>query len=118
MKISEIINAKPVLDSITQNKELPTKTAYKIYLMILKINPSLEFFEQKRIEAFEKYGVKENDMVIIPEEHRDEFMAILNEVGNFECDEKIERVDISLDVNLGISPAEIALLEPFINFIE
>ena len=118
VKISKIINAKSILDQMSQNKEIPTKLAYKIYLMLSKLSPSLEFFEQKRSEAFEKYGVQEGEMIVIPEEHKEGFMSLLNEIGEFECEEEIEKIDISLDINLGISPSDFALLEPFFNFVE
>ena len=118
VKISRIINAKTILDNISRNKEIPTKIAYKIYLMLSKLSPSLDFFEQKRREAFEKYGVQEGEMVVISEEHKEEVMSLLNEIGEFECEEEIEKIDISLDINLGISPSDFALLEPFFNFVE
>lgn len=118
IKISEIINAKTILDDISQNKEMPTKIAYKIYLMLSKLSPSLEFFDQKRSDAFEKYGIQDGEMIVIPEEHKEEFVSLLNEIGEFECEEEIEKIDISLDVNLGISPSDFALLEPFFNFVE
>ncbi len=118
MKIFDIINAKGILDEISQNKNIPTKSAYKIYIMLSKLTPSLEFFEKKRGEAFEKYGVKDGENIIIPQEHQTEFISMMNEIGSFDCEEEIEKVDISLDINLGISPSDIALLSPFINFVE
>ncbi|MBQ3543563.1 MAG: hypothetical protein IJA34_01025 [Lachnospiraceae bacterium] len=118
MKIFDVINAKNILDDISQNKEIPTKIAYKIYLMLSKLSPSLKFFEQKRSEAFEKYGVQEGETIIIPAEYKEEFMSLLNEIGEFECEEEIEKIDINLDINLGISPSDFALLEPFFNFVE
>ena len=109
MKIFDVINAKNILDDISQNKEIPTKIAYKIYLMLSKLSPSLKF---------EKYGVQEGETIIIPAEYKEEFMSLLNEIGEFECEEEIEKIDINLDINLGISPSDFALLEPFFNFVE
>ena len=118
MKIINIINAKDALQTLSQNKNLPTRLAYKIFLLLSSVEKSLDFFETKRIEAFKKYGVKNNDGMIVPEEKMLDFTSYLKEIGEIECEEKIEKIDISLDIDLGISPAEIALLEPFINFIE
>ena len=86
--------------------------------MLSKLSPSLEFFEQKRNEAFGKYGVQEGENIVISKEYQEDFMSMLNEIGNFECEEEIEKVDVSLDINLNISPSDIALLSPFINFVE
>lgn len=118
MKLSHIINAKEVLTNLSQNKNLSTRVAYKIFMLISSVEKSLTFFENKRKEGFEKYGVEAPDGITIPSENTEAFLEYMNEVGELECEEKIEKVDISLDIDLGVSPAEIALLEPFINFVE
>ena len=120
MKISNIINAKEVLTNLSQNKNIPTRVAYKLFLLLSGVEKSLNFFETKRREGFEKYGVEDasGNGVIIPEENMSDFISYLNDIGELECEEKIEKVDISLDIDLGVSPAEIALLEPFVNFVE
>ena len=118
IKIFQILNAKPVLDEINKSKTLPTRTAYKIYLLFSKLDTSLQFFENKRKEAFEKYGTRDGDNIIIPEDKQKEFMDALNEIGNLDCEEEIEKIDISLDIDLGVAPSDIALITPFINFVE
>lgn len=118
VKIYELINAKDVLEAIYINKSLPTRTAYNIYLTLSKLNPSFDFFEKKRSEIFKEYGILDGDNYVIPEEHRQTFYDEINAIGNIECEAEIEKIDIPLDINLNISPSDIALLKPFINFVE
>ena len=42
----------------------------------------------------------------------------MDEVLNLDTQEEIEKVDVSLDIDLGVSPAEIQQLVPFINFTD
>lgn len=118
MKLSHIINAKETLANLSQNKNLPTRVAYKIFMLVSSVEKSLTFFENKRKEGFEKFGTESPDGMIIPNENMEAFLVYMNEVGELECEEKIEKVDINLDIDIGVSPSEIALLEPFINFID
>lgn len=118
MKIYEIVESKEILDSLAQNKMLPTKLAYKIYRLLTRVTPSLDFYNNQKFELFQKYGKQEGEDIIIPKENQTDFLKDLNELKQVECEDEIERVDISLDVDLGISPADFFLLEPFINFVE
>lgn len=118
MIINNIIEAKSALDQISGNKNLPSKVAYKIYILLSELQPSLKFFENKRRELFGKYGKEEGENIIIPVENRDLFYKEFNELCQVETEKEIKKVDISLDIDLGISPSDFALLEPFFNFIE
>ena len=118
MKIADIIMAKEILEKLAQNKSLPTRTAYKIYLMLSKAQSSLQFYENKRVEVFKEFGVEKDGQIEIPPEKIPEASAKMDEVLALDIPEEIERVDVSLDIDLGVSPAEIQQLVPFINFIE
>lgn len=118
LRVIDVINAKDILDKVANSSSLPTRTAYKIHIMLNKLNASLEFFEKRRMQLFEEYGEREGDQIIIPKDKIDEFRPKYDELCNLPLEEEIEKVDISLDVDLGISPNEIGTLESFINFIE
>lgn len=118
MKLYEIINATECLRSISSNKNLPTRIAYKLYTMIKNVSDEMDFFEKKKYELFEKYGLEEGDGLVIPEYNKRDFLTELEDLKSIDCSKEIEKVDISLDIDLGVSPTDIALLEPFINFIE
>lgn len=118
MKIYEIISAKETLEALSQNKNLPTRTAYKLYVMIDKVQTSIQFYNDKRMEVFKEFGVENGDQIEIPPEKIPEASKRMDEVMNLDVQEEIEKVDISLDIDLGISPAEINQLVPFINFID
>lgn len=118
IKIYEILNAKQVLDELYSNKSLPTKTAYKIYLLLSKLNASLEFFNSKRIELFKKYGEQKGEETVVSDEKRLEFLEALKELTELECEEPIEKIDLDLNINLDISAADLSLIAPFFNFVE
>ena len=118
MKLYEIINATECLRNISSNKNLPTRVAYKLYLMIKQASDEFEFFENQKYSLFEKYGRDMNGVLTITEDNKEMFVAELDELKNIDVSKKFEKVDISLDIDLGVSPADIALLEPFINFVE
>ena len=118
MKVYEIISAKEVLEKLSQNKSLPTRTAYKVYLMLDKVQTTIQFYETKRMEVFREYGVEKDGQIEIPPERIKEASAKMDEVLGLDIEEDIDKVDISLDVDLGISPAEIHQLIPFINFTD
>lgn len=118
MKIYEVVESKEILDSLAQNKNLPTKIAYKIYRLLVKVTPILDFYNNQKFDLFQKYGNQEGEEIVIPKENQDVFLKDLNELKQVECEDGIEKIDIGLDIDLGISPADFFLLEPFINFVE
>lgn len=118
MKLYQIINAQPVLDEISKNKNLPTRTAYQIYVLLSKLETSIQFFENQRMELFRKYGVSDGDNLVIPDENYESFKKEIDELGNLDCEEEIAKIDIGLDVDLGVSPSEISVLIPFFNFLD
>lgn len=118
MTISQTMNAKPVLDRLAQNKQLPTKVAYKIYVLLSELTPTIQFFLDKRKELFLRYGVEDGENYVITPENQEKFNNEFNELLSLEYEKDINKIDISLDIDLGISPADIFCLEAFINFIE
>ena len=118
MKIYDIISAKEILEKLAQNKDLPTRTAYKVYLMLDKTQSSIQFYESRRAEVFKEFGIEKDGQIEIPPEKIPEASAKMDEVLDLDVQEEIEKVDISLDLDLGVSPAEIHQLVPFINFID
>ena len=118
MKIINVISAKETLEKLAQNKDLPTRTAYKIYLMLEKVQSTIQFYETKRLEIFKEFGNEEGDQLVVPPEKIPEASAKMDEVLDLDVPEAIDKIDISLDIDLGVSPAEIQQLTAFINFTE
>lgn len=118
MKISKVISAKSVLDDLSQNKNLPTKAAYKIYVLLSELASTVQFFLDKRRELFLSYGVEDGENYVITPDNQDVFNQKFDELMNLECEKEFHKIDISLELDLGISPADIFCLEPFINFVE
>ena len=118
MKIHNVISAKEVLEKLSQSRDLPTRTAYKIYLMLEKAQGALQFYESRRLEIFKEFGVEKDGQIEIPPEKIPEASVKMDELLDLDLPEEIEKVDISLDIDLGVSPSEIQMLTPFINFVE
>jgi hypothetical protein len=118
MEIGRIIDAIDVLNRLSANDSLPTKVAYRLYSLLKKLNTSVEFFETKKNDLFKKYGKDDGVNITIIPENQEEFLNKLNEIRGLDCLEEFEKIDISIETNLGVSPADIFLLEPFINFVE
>lgn len=118
MIINDVFLAKDILKSISEKRNLPTRVAYKLCYMLEKLDITLKFLETKRMEIFEEYGTHEGDNIVIPNEKIPEANKKYEELLNLEVEDAPNKVDISLDVDLDISPSEIKLLEPFINFVE
>lgn len=116
--IKDIVEAQGVLSRISQNNGLPTRTAFKIYNTVHELTSALNFFEKKRKDLFLKYGKEEGENYVITDENSEVFYTKMNELLQTPCCENSEKIDINLDIDLGISPAEVALLTPFINFVE
>lgn len=116
--MKNIVEAQEVLGRISQNCNLPMRTAFKVYNTVDKLSSALNFFERKRKDLFLRYGKEEGENYVIPPENNEAFYAEMNELLQTPCCEDDEKIDISLDIDLGVSPAEIALLTPFINFVE
>lgn len=118
MRVIEVISAKELLSEIYNNKNLSTRVSYKLFVMINKLDSVLGFYEDGRRKIFEKFGEQNGDNLVIPNDRMDEAQKEINELMEIEVEDAPEKVDISLDIDLGVSPADIGLLIPFINFVE
>lgn len=118
MKISEIFMASELLAKISSNKNLPTRVAYKLYMLLSSLDKELEFYDKKRREIFEEYGEANGEQITIPKEKVSLVEPLFAELNELTVENPPEKIDISLDVDLGVSASEIELLLPFVNFVE
>lgn len=99
MKLIELVNARTALGKLV-SQDLPIRTAYALVKLIDECNSHLTFYGNER----GKFDAKEN-----PER--------LDELNNMEIDVKqAERICISLDGDLKLSPGDVKMLMPLIDF--
>ena len=116
--LKEIIEANPAITRLAGDKTLSVKLSYKILMLTKAFQGDVEFFNSKRFELLEKYGTPQDGGYNIPPENMDNFIAALDEVGAVESKVEIEKIDISLGLDIGLSAVEIDTLLPFFNFVD
>lgn len=116
VKYSEIISAKPALETLSK-KELTVKEAVKLARLIKKLNGELEIFGEKQREFCEKYGTLSEDGTqyrFDDLEKRAAFEKSMAELLAFEIDFEEEKICLKSDIKL--PAADVINLECFINF--
>lgn len=97
----QLIDAVPALNKLISS-DMPLKTAYRVTLMMDKLEPELKFFNQKRSE--------------IPQgEDAVTYMEALLELT---LETEVEPLEIPLSDNLTLSPMDVRNLRPFAHFID
>lgn len=115
--ISEVLNAKPVLEKLV-DEEISIKTAYRLSRIIKELNGELQHFEEQRQKLVHKHGEQQEDApegnITVPEENMLDFQRELSELLT---------VDIELDCNpmhidefgdVKITTSEILLIDCFL----
>lgn len=117
MKLQTVVEAKTRMEKLAA-KELPLKTAHRLWKMVTAMNEHLQFFEHKRVAILETYG-EVNGGKYVPKEGTGNTMndKIL-ELLNMEIEWDMEPVEISVEENIRVTTADITALEPFVKFRE
>lgn len=102
MKLYEIVNAASSLRRIV-NQEVSLKTAYRLSLLVDKLNPHLAYFDQHQ-ERVSKLA-----------DNKD---AELDELLNEEVQLEFDKVEISLEEKVSISAMDVLNLKDFVTFSE
>lgn len=107
MDIRTILESKESIEELTAEK-LPLNIAIKISNIQKELNSVLEVYQDKRKRLFEEYG--EGEDLHIPEDKRQEFIKIHDELINEKLDINIEQIDTETLGNIQISPNNITNL--------
>lgn len=126
VKIAELINSVNTLQQLAQ-KDFKAKLAWSIARLIKAAEVEIQSFNEARINLIDKYGAKdENGQLIADEkgnctiipEKVDDFSNELNELLESEIEINANPINMEMLEDLNFTPAEMAVLEPFINLNE
>lgn len=126
VKISDILNGTETLQKLAQ-KDFKAKLAWSIARLLKAAEGEIQNFNETRMNLIKKYGEKdEKDELItddkgnckIRPEVVNEFSNELNELIGAEVELNANKIDIGLLEDVEFTPAEMAVLEPFVNMDE
>ena len=113
MKVIDVVNATPVVQSLIGTK-MSFGTAYRIKKIVDEVAVVSEQFEARRKELLDEYGTLSEDetQYEFPEdEKRTAFEDAMSEILEEDVDLDIKKVSIDALDGVDIEPANIALIE-------
>ena len=123
----ELVQCVPILQRLT-GKELKAKTAWQVAKLVKAADKEVTDYEEARMKLINKYGVKNEDGTVKVDEDtkqyviEDEFKQTFNNEHKELADGIIELPFNKFNVedfdNVGFMPAELLMLEPFLNMEE
>lgn len=126
VKISDLLNATETLQKLAQ-KDFKAKLAWTISKLLKQAEAEIQSFNETRMTLVKKYGEKdENDELItddkgnckIVQECIDDFSNELDELLNTEVEINANKIQMSLLEDVKFTPADMAVLEPFVDMEE
>lgn len=126
IKLGELVNSTEVLQKLSQT-ELKAKLSWAVTKLLKAADKEMQDFNEARMNLIQKYGEKdengelitdENKNCKIPEAGLQEFSAELNELVETEIEINVNPLNIDDLEDKEFTPAEMAILEPFIDFGE
>lgn len=126
IKLGELVNSTEVLQKLSQT-ELKAKLSWSVTKLLKAADKEMQDFNEARMNLIQKYGEKdengelitdENKNCKIPEAGLQEFSAELNELVETEIEINVNPLNIDDLEDKEFTPAEMAILEPFIDFGE
>lgn len=126
LTISELLNSTEVLQRLSKT-DLKARLSWQVARLLKAADEEIQSFNETRMNLVKKYGEKdENGELItddqgnckIPNESTLEFSNQLNELINTEVEINANKIKIADIENLDFTPAEMNMLEPFIDFDE
>ena len=116
LKLRELVEAQPSFVKLLRS-DMEFKLAYRLKKLTKKVMEEYRNFDEIRIEAVKKYGVKQEDgNISIPAEKMEEFNIEMGKVLSEEIELDVQPIPCSLLEQTGVkmSPLEISLLEKFL----
>lgn len=115
IKVKDIVLARTVLEELSE-RNLPARTSFKIALLVKKVLPILQTFEEQRNNIIVKLGQKSEDgTYVVPPERMPEANKYLGDIGEEIVEIDFTPIDISLLGDIEIKPAHLLLLDPFLD---
>ena len=104
LTLNDIFNAVPALREIS-TKEFPGSTTFKIARLIRELDKEIQLFEEERMKIANKYGEKDENGNLIPQENG--AIKILDDKVQ-ECNEEFQALfNTQVEINANKLPIEI-----------
>lgn len=126
VKISELLNSTETLQKLSQ-KDFKAKLAWTISRLLKAAEAEIQGFNEARMNLINKYGEKDEKGELITDdkgncrienEYINDFSNELDDLIGSEVEINANKIDIGLLENVDFTPADMALLEPFIEMNE
>lgn len=124
LTLNDIFNAVPALREIS-TKEFPGSTTFKIARLIRELDKEIQLFEEERMKIANKYGEKDENGNLIPQENgtikipddkvqecSEEFQALFNT----QVEINANKLPIEIFDSIEMTPTQAMNLEAIVDF--
>lgn len=124
LTLNDIFNAVPALREIS-TKEFPGSTTFKIARLIRELDKEIQLFEEERMKIANKYGEKDENGNLIPQENgtikipddkvqecNEEFQALFNT----QVEINANKLPIEIFNSIEMTPTQAMNLESIVEF--
>lgn len=119
MKQIKIMEAYHATERLADNAFLPMKTLWDIYNLRKKLAPHKEFQDSRERAFIDKYSPFANQDGVVAGSKYVEYQRERDELDNLDIDvSDIQRIEIMVTENLGLTVRDIEALEPFVDFVQ
>ena len=122
VKISDLLNSAETLQKLSQ-KDFKAKLAWSIARLLKSAESEIQSFNETRMNLIKKYGEKDENGELITDENSnckivpeliETFSKELNELMDSEVEINGNKLKMELLEEVEFTPAEMVILEPFI----
>ena len=126
VELKDILEGQAALQKLS-NQQLPGRIAFRIGRLLKKLEEVLTSYNEVRNNLLEKYAKRKEDGTFelndkneyqFDEEHMKIFVEEMNKLVAEETSVEADPIKFSDIENLDFTPADITLLEPFLNLEE
>jgi len=119
MKLIKIVNARKVLDSLSDREDVGAHLSYWMTKFVVKTESDHEFYASEMRKLFDKYATKkegDEDTILIPTEKVAEFNAAVDALNKTDAEDPGIRFSLSeLSAELKLSMKQ---MYPLLDFID
>lgn len=117
MELIKIVNARNVLESLSDREEISVRLSYWMTKFVVKTESDFEFYTSEMHKLFDKYADrKDDDTIVVPTERVAEFNEAVGKLNKTEAEDPGIRFNLSeLSAELKLSMKQIYPLLCFID---
>lgn len=126
LKIGDLVNSTEALQKLSQ-KEMKAKLSWQVTRLLKAADKELQEFNETRMNLIKKYGEKDENGELITDDKGNchileastiDFSNELNELVDTEVEISANKIRIDDLENIDFTPADMGILEVFIDFGE